>query len=62
MQATSGRSRLIGAALMGLISVAGVAQGRTLGAGDYSRAERFMSYNAVPLVDHAVSKVLLRKL
>ncbi len=33
------------------------AQGRTLTAQDYARAERFVGYNANPLVDHAVTRV-----
>ncbi len=33
------------------------AQGRVLTAQDYARAERFVGYNANPLVDHAVTRV-----
>jgi dipeptidyl aminopeptidase/acylaminoacyl peptidase len=33
------------------------AQGRTLTAQDYARAERFVGYNANPLLDHAVNQV-----
>ncbi len=51
------KPRLFGAVVMGLLSGGGVAQGRTLGASDYAQAERFMSYNTAPLVDHAVTEV-----
>ncbi|GAB2537814.1 S9 family peptidase [Rhodanobacter koreensis] len=52
-----GKPRLFGALVMGLLSTGAAAQGRTLGTGDYAQAERFMSYNVAPLVDHAVQKV-----
>jgi dipeptidyl aminopeptidase/acylaminoacyl peptidase len=57
MHSMSGKSRLFGAVVMGLLSAGVAAQGRTLGANDYAQAERFMSYNVAPLVDHAVQKV-----
>jgi dipeptidyl aminopeptidase/acylaminoacyl peptidase len=57
MHSVIGKSRLFGAAVMGLLSGGVAAQGRTLGASDYAQAERFMSYNTTPLVDHAVQKV-----
>jgi dipeptidyl-peptidase-4 len=50
-------SRLAGALLLVLASSGAVAQNRTLTASDYAQAERFMSYNTVPLVDHSVEKV-----
>ena len=50
-------SRVLGALVMGTLSAGVAAQGRTLSADDYARAERFMSYNTAPLVDHAVQKV-----
>ena len=50
-------SRVLGALVMGTLSAGVAAQGRTLSANDYARAERFMSYNTAPLVDHAVQKV-----
>ncbi len=56
MHSMIGKSRLFGAVVMGLLC-GGVAQGRALSAGDYAQAARFMSYNTVPLVDHAVTKV-----
>ncbi|OOG59400.1 S9 family peptidase [Rhodanobacter sp. C03] len=56
MHVMSGKSRLFGAVVMGLLSAGVAAQGRTLGANDYAQAERFMSYNVAPLVDHAVQK------
>jgi len=52
-----GKSRLFGAVVLGLLSTAVAAQGRTLGTEDYARAERFAIYNTMPLVDHAVQKV-----
>ena len=44
---------LAGLSLPGLL----FAQGRVLTAQDYARAERFVGYNANPLVDHAVTSV-----
>jgi dipeptidyl aminopeptidase/acylaminoacyl peptidase len=41
-----------------LLCAGGVqAEGRTLTAQDYARAERFMIYNTLPLIDHAVLRV-----
>ena len=57
MHSMIGKSRLFGAMVMGLLSGGVAAQGHTLSASDYAQAERFMSYNTVPLVDHAVTKV-----
>ncbi|HEY9514001.1 MAG TPA: DPP IV N-terminal domain-containing protein [Rhodanobacter sp.] len=57
MYAKFGKSRLLGAVVMGMLSGGVAAQGRTLGANDYAQAERFMPYNTTPLVDHAVQKV-----
>ena len=51
------KSRLFGAVILGLLSGGVAAQGRTLSANDYAQAERFMTYNTTPLVDHAVQKV-----
>src|SRR3546814_365078 len=44
------------AATLALPAVA-AAQGRTLTAQDYAQAERFVGYNANPLLDHAVTRV-----
>ena len=44
------------AATLAVPAVAG-AQGRTLTAQDYAQAERFVGYNANPLLDHAVTDV-----
>ena len=44
------------AATLAVPAVAG-AQGRTLTAQDYAQAERFVGYNANPLLDHAVTRV-----
>ena len=52
-----GTPRLLGALVMGLLSTGVAAQGRALGTSDYAQAERLMSYNVAPLVDHAVQKV-----
>ncbi len=57
MHSIIGRWRLVGALVLGLVSTGAAAQGRTLSASDYAQAERFMGYNTVPLVDHAVAKV-----
>ena len=47
---------LVLAATLAVPAVAG-AQGRTLTAQDYAQAERFVGYNANPLLDHAVTGV-----
>ena len=47
---------LVLAATLAVPAVAG-AQGRTLTAQDYAQAERFVGYNANPLLDHAVTDV-----
>ena len=57
MHSMFGKSRLVGAVMMGLLSTGVAAQGRTLTAKDYAEAERFMVYNTMPLVDHAVTHV-----
>ena len=48
---------LAAGALTLLSAGAGMAQGRHLTAQDYARAERFMSYDTEPLVDHDVQHV-----
>jgi dipeptidyl aminopeptidase/acylaminoacyl peptidase len=58
MHVTISKSRLFGALILGLLSGGVAAQGRTLTADDYAHAERFMSYNTIPLVDHSVQKVV----
>ena len=59
MHSTISRKRLTGALAAGLLVCAtgAMAQGRTLTAQDYAQAERFMSYNTAPLVDHDVQRV-----
>ncbi len=59
MKSTIGKTRLAGALAAVLLVVTGgaMAQGRTLTAQDYARAERFMPYNTMPLVDHDVQRV-----
>ena len=59
MKSTIGKTRLAGAlAAVLLVGTGGaMAQGRTLTAQDYARAERFMPYNTMPLVDHDVQRV-----
>ncbi len=57
MHAKFGKSRLLGAVVMGVLSGGVAAQGRTLTAHDYAQAERFMAYTTTPLVDHAVQAV-----
>ncbi len=57
MQTMFGKARLGGALVLGLLAGTVAAHARTLTGADYARAERFMTYNATPLVDHAVSKV-----
>lgn len=59
MNSTIGKTHLCGALAAGLLVCAtgAMAQGRTLTAQDYARAERFMSYNTMPLVDHDVQRV-----
>ena len=50
-------ARLLGAAALIALSTGAAAQGRTLTNDDYARAERYVGYNATPLVDHAVQTV-----
>src|SRR6185437_11023816 len=59
MHSTIGKTRLAGALAAGLLVCASgaMAQGRTLTAQDYARAEHYMSYNTMPLVDHDVQRV-----
>jgi dipeptidyl-peptidase 4 len=52
-----GSSRLLGALVVGTLATGVAAQGRTLNADDYAKAERFLGYATAPLVDHAVQKV-----
>ena len=57
MHSMIGKSCLLGAlGWLGLAAGAG-AQGRMLTADDYAHADQFVSYNAAPLVDHAVNRV-----
>jgi dipeptidyl aminopeptidase/acylaminoacyl peptidase len=42
---------------MSTLSAGVAAQGKTLTADDYAKAERFVGYNTTPLVDHAVPSV-----
>ena len=57
MHSKIGKMRWLGTLLMGALAGNVAAQARTLSAADYAQAERFLSYNTVPLVDHAVQKV-----
>jgi dipeptidyl aminopeptidase/acylaminoacyl peptidase len=62
MRSRIGTSRLHGALVCGLLTLASVpggalATGRTLTAQDYAQAERYMMYNTMPLVDHLVRSV-----
>ncbi|MEO5812919.1 MAG: DPP IV N-terminal domain-containing protein [Rhodanobacter sp.] len=57
MYAKFGKLRLLGAVVMGMLSGGVAAHGTTLGVDAYAQAERFMTYNTTPLVDHAVQKV-----
>lgn len=57
MHSIVGKSRLLGALVMGVLSGGVAAQGHTVSADDYAHAERFMMYNTIPLVDHAVQRV-----
>ncbi|MEW9622882.1 S9 family peptidase [Rhodanobacter geophilus] len=59
MSSTIVKTRLAGALAVGLLvcTTGAMAQGRTLTAQDYAQAERFMSYNTAPLVDHDVQRV-----
>ncbi|WP_233840739.1 S9 family peptidase [Dyella sp. 2HG41-7] len=62
MHSINGRSRLYGALVCGLLGLASIpggamAEGRTLTAQDYAQAEKYMVYNTMPLVDHAVVMV-----
>jgi dipeptidyl aminopeptidase/acylaminoacyl peptidase len=59
MNSTIGKTHLCGALAAGLLACAtgAMAQGRTLTTQDYARAERFMVYNTMPLVDHDVQRV-----
>ena len=57
MHPTLGTSRLLGALVMTSLSAGAYAQGPTLTTADYAHAEKLISYNAAPLVDHDVSRV-----
>ncbi len=59
MSSMTDKTRLCGALAAGLLVCAtdAMAQGRTLTAQDYAQAERFMSYNTAPLVNHDVQRV-----
>ncbi|TAL91307.1 MAG: S9 family peptidase [Rhodanobacter sp.] len=57
MHVMSGKARLCGVLVLGLLSSGVVAQGRVLTRADYARAESFLSYKTAPLVDHAVQRV-----
>ena len=61
MRSKIGMSRLHGALVCGLLTLGvapgAMAVGRTLTAQDYAQAERYMSYNTTPLVDHFVHTV-----
>lgn len=62
MRVMTGRSRLYGALVGGFLAAtaasgSAIASGSTLTAQDYAHAERFMPYNTMPLVDHAVHTV-----
>ncbi|WP_199099559.1 S9 family peptidase [Dyella sp. ASV21] len=57
MVSTTHATRLAGALVMGALSAGVAAQGRTLSADDYAKAERLVGYNTTPLVDHAVQSV-----
>ncbi|MGP1667707.1 MAG: S9 family peptidase, partial [Rhodanobacter sp.] len=57
MHSMLGKSRLFGALVMGVLSGGVAAQGPALSTDNYAQAEHFMSYNTVPLVDHAVQRV-----
>ncbi|HBK47451.1 MAG TPA: S9 family peptidase [Xanthomonadaceae bacterium] len=49
--------RLTAAVLLGVAATHAAAQGPVLGEADYARAERLLSYQAQPLVDHDVGRV-----
>ncbi|TAL87279.1 MAG: S9 family peptidase [Rhodanobacter sp.] len=51
------RSRVPGMLLLGALATGAAAQGRTLTAHDYARAEHFLGYDTTPLVDHDVQRV-----
>ena len=51
------KSRLFGALVLTVMSAGAAAENRVLTASDYAQAERFMSYDTAPLVDHSVEKV-----
>jgi dipeptidyl aminopeptidase/acylaminoacyl peptidase len=55
------KTRLLGALVVALLPAflpaTASAQGRTLTADDYARAERMLGYDTAPLVDHAVMRV-----
>ena len=57
MSSPLGTPRLLGALVLASLSAGAFATGRTLTDADYARAEQFVNYKAIPLVDHAVTKV-----
>ncbi len=57
MHSMIGKSRLVAAVVMGLLSAGVAAEGRSLSVDDYARAERLDMASTMPLVDHAVQRV-----
>jgi dipeptidyl aminopeptidase/acylaminoacyl peptidase len=51
------KPRLLGALILTALSTATMAQTTKLSLEDYAQAERFATYNTMPLVDHAVTTV-----
>jgi dipeptidyl aminopeptidase/acylaminoacyl peptidase len=58
MKSMGMKPRLLGALVMSVLSAGVAAQTRSLSADDYAHAERFVGYNTMPLVDHAVQNAM----
>ena len=57
MRPMTAKQRLLGVLILSALSGSAAAQTAKLSADDYARAERFVGYNTMPLVDHAVASV-----
>ncbi|OZB56088.1 MAG: hypothetical protein B7X33_07640, partial [Lysobacterales bacterium 13-68-4] len=57
MRSIPATPRLLGALVLAGLAAGVHAQGPVLTDADYARAEQMVNYKAVPLVDHAVTRV-----
>lgn len=57
MASMNGKARLLGVAMLGLLSATAGAQNPSVTTDDYARAEKFLPPYTAPLVDHAIDQV-----